>query len=326
MTLRDEILREGVGYTGNSFEENFFFTKLAKGFVNDYRMFGEDTVELYNDVYGEEYSEIFESFEENIDTLMEEVDSDLMLLFEQDLPRPELYNDFMDNLKNLKKKEPSFSEKLKKGYTHFEKDAKKATKELGKDIEKTGKEVSSTAKGILKNVSDKAEDIGDKAKQDYQNIERSAKETATHVKGNVAATAVAARGVLGKVWDKIKEFGKGLADKYPKVADFIGKGIGWIVANPLVVAGAAGGTILLASLVKALKKRGDAKKAAKLQKVIDEAKEKKAEVEGEKKAASVDTTEKKSKSLDTTGRAMKSLDTTGRAMKSLDTSKKHKKC
>lgn len=76
MNLREEILRESIGYTGNSFEDNLFFNKLAKGFITDYKVFGEDTASFYSDVFGPEFSIIFEEFQDNIEVLEEEVKID----------------------------------------------------------------------------------------------------------------------------------------------------------------------------------------------------------------------------------------------------------
>lgn len=317
MTLKEEMLKNSLEYSGNDFEENLFFTKLAKGFANDYKVFGEDTVDLYKELFGEEYSPIFESFEENVTILEEAAEEDIPLLFESPQGK-QMENRLLNYTTGGMFKEPQkkktdmelklqdFNDEAKKGLNRTKKEFQDVAKEAGKTVKKVSKE----AEEITKNVGEKAgeivKDVGEKAKE---------------ASGKAGEYVEKGKGFLAGIWDKIKEFGQGLADKFPQVASFLQKGVAWISANPAIVAATAGGAILLGKLISVMKKRGQAKKAAKLQAALDAAKK----PEEEKKAASVDTTEKKEeskKSLDTTGKSMKSLDTTGKAMKSLDTTGK----
>ena len=326
MTLKEEMLKNSLEYSGNDFEENLFFTKLAKGFANDYKVFGEDTVELYRELFGEEYSPIFESFEENIAVLEEASEEDIPLLFESPQGK-QMENRLLNYTTGGMFKEPQkkktdmelklqdFSDEAKKGLNRTKKEFQDVAKEAGKTVKKVSKE----AEEITKNVGEKAKDVGEKAGEIVKDVGEKAKE----VGGKAGEYVAKGKGFLAGIWEKIKEFGQGLADKFPQVANFLQKGVAWISANPAIVAATAGGAILLGKLISVMKKRGQEKKAAKLQAALDAAKKPE-----EKKAASVDTTEKKEKkeeskkSLDTTGKSMKSLDTTGKSMKSLDTTGK----
>lgn len=62
-----------------------------------------------------------------------------------------------------------------------------------------------------------------------------------------------------------------LTSKIPnaKISGALTNGINWIVANPTAILGVAGGAFLLKKIISALKKHGQAKKAAKLQAAID---------------------------------------------------------
>jgi hypothetical protein len=83
MGIQESILKEGIQYNGKNFEENYFFSRLSRGFVADYKLFGEETVSFYTEIFGEEYTPIFESMEENIETLTEAVKNEYPVLFEE---------------------------------------------------------------------------------------------------------------------------------------------------------------------------------------------------------------------------------------------------
>lgn len=187
MGIQESILKEGLQYKGKNFEENYFFSRLSRGFVADYKIFGEETSSLYTEIFGEEYSPIFESMEENIETLIEAVKSDYPVIFEE---------------------QPTY----------------------GLNPSWSGKEVSSLVGSMNKPVK---------------------------------------AGLLSGIWNTIKNLGSSLMAKFPKLAGFLSKGIAWIIANPLAVAGVAGGTLLLGKIIKALKKKGANTQAAKLQAVVD---------------------------------------------------------
>jgi len=84
MTIKEQILMESIGYKGYNFSENYYFSQLSKGFVKDYKKFGDKTIQMYEDFFGDEYAPIFESMAENIEVLSEAAEKDGMLLFELD--------------------------------------------------------------------------------------------------------------------------------------------------------------------------------------------------------------------------------------------------
>ena len=187
MGIQEAILKDGLEYKGNHFEENYFFSRLSRGFVADYKLFGEETAGLYNEIFGEEYAPIFESMEENIEILIEATKNKSPLIFEE---------------------QPSY----------------------GPNPSWSGKEVTSLMS---------------------------------------SAGKPAKAGLLSGIWNTIKNLGASLAIKFPKLAGFLSKGIGWITANPMMVVGAAGGALLLGKIIKALRKKGANEQAAKLQAVVD---------------------------------------------------------
>jgi len=293
MNLREEILKESIGYNGNSFEDNLFFNKLAKGFVADYKVFGEDTADLYGSIFGKEYIDLFESFEENVSILTEGVTDNSILLFEKD-------NNFLKDYKDfVEKNRPAEAWVQGKSVTEKAKDALKgAGKSIDKNLDKAGDKVKDLAKDFSKDAKDLAGDVGgkvgDRIKELSTDVKQKAGEIASQVGSKAdevvksagekieelkpaaaaaATTAVAgAKGFLGKVWEAVKGFGKNLAEKFPGVAEFLQKGVSWIIANPLAVAGAVGGAALLTKIISVLKKKGDVKKAEKLQAALDKAK------------------------------------------------------
>ena len=54
MNLKEDIISRGIGYEGNNFQTNYFLSNLAKGFIKDKEIFGEDVVSLYSDIFGQE--------------------------------------------------------------------------------------------------------------------------------------------------------------------------------------------------------------------------------------------------------------------------------
>ena len=44
MNLKEDIISRGIGYEGNNFQTNYFLSNLAKGFIKDKEIFGEDVV------------------------------------------------------------------------------------------------------------------------------------------------------------------------------------------------------------------------------------------------------------------------------------------
>lgn len=86
MNLRESIVSRGLNYTGSNFEENYFFSNLAKGYIKDRKVFGEETIDIYTNVFGSKATPIFEAFEENADVLEEAINSSNgNLLFEADV-------------------------------------------------------------------------------------------------------------------------------------------------------------------------------------------------------------------------------------------------
>jgi hypothetical protein len=244
MTLKQEILAESIGYKGANFESNFFFTKLAQGFTKDYKIFKEDTLPLYDEVFGEEYHPIFEEIEKNVLLIESIVDDNTILLFE---------NPWDDWLKQNKIKSPGSSSMGSDPLKNYvpAKTAKEGFKEVANA---TPKIAASTVKtGSPKAGFDLAKSM------------------------NTGYDKTAA--FLSKIWDKIKTFGKGLAEKFPKLLPVLQKGLSWIIENPFKVIGIAGGSVLLGKLLISLKRRGEDKKAARIQAALNQVKEKEASKE-----------------------------------------------
>ena len=86
MNLKEDIISRGIGYEGNNFQTNYFLSNLAKGFIKDKEIFGEDVVSLYSDIFGQESGPLFEAFYEDADVLEESITLGKELLFED--PRP----------------------------------------------------------------------------------------------------------------------------------------------------------------------------------------------------------------------------------------------
>ena len=223
MNLKESIIKDSIDYKGGNFSENYFFSKLSEGFVNDYKVFGDDTAEMYSEIFGEEYAPIFESMNESIEVLTEAVESkSTALLFEKD--PDETYIGKKDTYGNTLT----------------------ARANSAADYANRNGGLSDAAKKAL---------MDGKGMRD----------------ADLAAKKLPSRGFLGNLWASIKEWGKGLAEKFPGVASFLSKGIGWITGHPAAVLGTAGGAALLAGIVRAMKKRGETKKAAALQTKIDDA-------------------------------------------------------
>jgi len=236
MTLKQELLAESIGYKGANFENNFFFTKLAQGFTKDYKIFKEGTLSLYDEVFGEEYHPIFEEIEKNILLIENIIDDNTILLFE---------NPWGDWLKQNNIKSPgssSMGSDPLKNYVPAKNGFKEATKIAPKITTPS-----------IKPSSPKADfNLADSMNTGW---------------GKTSS-------FLSKIWDKIKNFGKGLAEKFPKLLPFLQKGLAWIIENPFKVIGIAGGSILLGKLLVSLKKRGEDKKAARIQAALNQIKEK----------------------------------------------------
>ena len=95
---RGKIIKEALGFSIE--KEELFFENLAKGFVKDFSIFKEDTASFYSDVFGPEFSIIFEEFQDNIEILEEEVKIDSP--FVRKLPgAPELGQGALSSAKNL---------------------------------------------------------------------------------------------------------------------------------------------------------------------------------------------------------------------------------
>jgi len=82
MNLKEDIISRGIGYEGNNFQTNYFLSNLAKGFIKDKEIFGEDVVSLYSDIFGQESGPLFEAFYEDADVLEESITLGKELLFE----------------------------------------------------------------------------------------------------------------------------------------------------------------------------------------------------------------------------------------------------
>ena len=225
MNLKESIIKDSINYKGGNFSDNYFFSKLSEGFVADYKILGEDAIEMYSEIFGEEYAPIFESMSENINVLSEAVESKATaLIFEAP-----------DTMKFPSEKK-GFDQRYRQ------------TPHMGTSIYQDG------ASGKMfsdEGAAAKAEKLGAAKMLSDPNFGK--------------------KGGLAGIWQSIKEWGKGLASKFPGVSAFIGKGISWITGHPPAVLGTAGGAALRAGIVRALKKRGDTKKAAALQAKIDDA-------------------------------------------------------
>lgn len=280
--LKNEIIKESLNYKGSRFEENYFFSNLIKGFKKDYKIYKESTASLYESIFGEEYSLLFEDIQNNIELLNESF-LEQPLLFEQILSE--------DEMEELLKKKPyeysnpiakkfaeaeamrkisptggTFRGSLERGNLELVKPAQKAIdnfKATSSSITKeVPQEIAKNASSISKNIAG----VAQKAKEDAADyVNRQADKLVNPIKAGAKATS----GFLSGLWEKIKTFGKGLAEKFPGVAGFLKKGLDWIAENPLTVVGVAGGTLLLGKLIKTLKEKGDAKRAAKLQAALD---------------------------------------------------------
>lgn len=227
MSLKEQMISEGIGYKGADFSTNYFFSSLAQGFMKDRKILGEDTVEVYTDVFGEEYGPIFESFELDADVIMEAIQtSSNGLLFEQRIGKGDFMGDYSSGAKGA-------TENVLRGKQDFRQ-------------EKTY--------GVDKNWSNKDAPAG------------------SHFDIATGKVESDKRGILSTLWDGLKKFGSNLATKFPGVASFLKNGIGWISNHPAIVLGTAGGATLLAGIIRALKKRGDNKKATELQAKLDDAK------------------------------------------------------
>lgn len=273
--LKNEIIKESLNYKGSHFEENYFFSNLIKGFKKDYKIYKEDTAALYESIFGEEYSLLFEDIQNNIELLNESF-LEQPLLFEQTLSEDE-----MEEL--LKKKPYEYSNPIAKKFAEadamrklsssggtFKGSAERGNLELVKPAQKAVENLKATSSGITKEapkeITKNIANIAQKTKEDAADyLNRQADKIINPVKTGAKATS----GFLSGLWEKIKSFGKGLAEKFPGVAGFLKKGISWVVENPLAVIGVAGGTLLLGKLIKTLKERGDAKRAARLQAALD---------------------------------------------------------
>jgi hypothetical protein len=100
MNLKESIIKEGVGYKGNDFSTNYFFSSLAQGFLKDRKVLGEETVELYTDIFGEEYGPIFESFDLDAEVLTEAINGSANgLLFEQRIGKGDFMPDYTSGAK-----------------------------------------------------------------------------------------------------------------------------------------------------------------------------------------------------------------------------------
>lgn len=83
MNIMEEIVASGIGYTGANYGDNVFFSKVTKGFLNDYKLFGEHAVDFYIEIFGEEYTPIFESMEKYAEVLCENITQEDNLLYEE---------------------------------------------------------------------------------------------------------------------------------------------------------------------------------------------------------------------------------------------------
>jgi len=246
MNLREEIIKNTSDMNFDDFETNLFLTNLAKGFVKDYKIYKEDTASLYTDIFGEEYNIIFEEFNDNIEILKEELKEDKTLLFEEKPTSQNLASALLNKTPADKGKEALV------GFTNNAKNTiDKAIPQAKEVVGKVGEEIKNNVNNI---TGQKAKTLGSK------------------IAGTATTALLVGRNLLGAAWEKIKEVGANLAKKFPKVGEFLSKGVTWISQNPAIVAGAAGGVVLLGLLARALKKRGDIKKAEKLQAAINEQK------------------------------------------------------
>ena len=254
MNLKEDIISRGISYEGNNFQTNYFLSNLAKGFIKDKEIFGEDVVSLYSDIFGQESGPLFEAFYEDADVLEESITLGKELLFED--PRP-----YRLNFKEYPSSDGKF----------------------GLSGERVG--------GMMSHIRSKmAHGLGgDRAADAMKMGQKSG--SLSDVASGASANAPAKLGFLSTLWDSIKKFGSSLAAKFPGVSGFLKNGVSWITAHPAIVLASAGGAALIGGLIKAFKNKGKNKQADKLQAALDDAKAK-GRV-NEKKAASVDTEKKK---------------------------------
>jgi hypothetical protein len=244
MTEKNIILAESLNYKGNSFDENYFFSKLAKGFVADYNLFGEDTASFYTDVFGEEYSIIFEEMFNNINILTEAVNSNSVLLFE---------TPWDDWVRNNNIKSPGSS-----SISDFQLKSNVQPQAIAQTVQNIAPQPVIKPKIKPSYINPRKEDLAGYLNRKYDNT------TDVIKKGTKIAG-----GFLSKIWNGIKKIGVGLTKQFPKLTTFFEKGLGWIIENPMKVVGIAGGAVLLGKLISTLKKNGDMKRAAKLQTILD---------------------------------------------------------
>lgn len=72
MTLREEILRSGLDYKGHTFWEDYAKINILKNFKKDYEILGEDYVEIYSALFGEDSTSLFENIYDNREMLLED--------------------------------------------------------------------------------------------------------------------------------------------------------------------------------------------------------------------------------------------------------------
>jgi len=264
MNLKYKILAESIGYKGSHFKENYFFSNLIKGFKKDYFVFKEDTALIYSKIFGEEYSALFEEVQNNMGILNEEV-LQPVLLFEQNSFRNEIYDNLKNNFSLEFISKTPFKNlgavKIAASINHAA--LRNAEKQIQEDFSKIPSAVKGTKEASVLQIK---EDLAD-----YMNRQ------AGKVTNTIGKRAKIVGGFFAGLWDKIKEFGKSLIDKFPGVAKFLKNGLNWIIENPFIVAGVAGGAMLLGKLIKVLKEKGDNKRAMKLQAALDQTRQKQEE-------------------------------------------------
>lgn len=275
MTLKQQILQETFGEDYIESRNKKFFVKLIEGFSKDFDIYKEDTYNLYTDIFGEEYKIFFEEIQNNIEVLTEEINVNKEVFLEDEFLKNLLKkkDDYDYNAERTKEYEAMAASKQK-----YNNDMAKAIRQKVEDAKQNPKTISGTKVGedgkaykfVVGDTPAPASNLSvPKAESPVKVSDLSAP------KAKINSTAVktaGSAGFLSRVFDSVKKWVSGLSSKFPKLSEFIGKGISWITANPMAVIGVAGGSLLLAKIISTLKKKGDVKKAAKLQAALDASK------------------------------------------------------